>query len=318
MAEIKVQAHARIDKFYREKYNLSTYEICKKLNYSEQNLDIIKCDINNPKEKKDLYIKYRPLFDSFLYTERGKRIIGKTRTVLDYFKDVISGWTGEDLFVMALKKYNIDARIDNTDKARTILTPEKPTCKADIVAIVGEKQRPIELMQECAGFLTQKGYSETRVGKFDELKRTKGIYVNRDLLNNSYIVVDFATEDIIVHRRKHEKWDKVVDRYYLEDNNKKLRTMKLLWPELIVLLNQDITEAGGSFKVIDEVIEAQEVKQEKQEMEQPVSEKPPVEEKTIEQITPKEPQQSPSVEPQEKELEEEDDSGFSDPTFGWA
>lgn len=325
MGEIKIQAHERMDKLYQEKYKLSLVDVCKKLKYSEQNIEIVSCDQADGEAKKRLYLKYRPLFDAFCKTDVGKRIVGETRTVLDYFKDLIAGWTGEDLFLRALKKYKIDARADNTDKARQILMPNEPTCRADIITNINGNERHIELMQECCGYLSGSGYSENRRGKFDEMHRAGSVFVDRDLKSNKYIIIDFASEDVKFHRMMHEKWDKVVDRYYLEENGKKIREMKLLWPELIVVLSKSVTGDRPKFEMIDETakpvvkpkpVQAEQVQEKAVEKPKEVpSKKPnPV-------VTKPKPQPSPPPPPpppKEDESDGESDSGFDDPTYGWA
>lgn len=331
MAEIKIQAHERMDKLYREKYKLSLLDVCKKLGYSEQNIEIVACCPSDAEAKKKLYLKYRQLFDAFCKTDVGRKIVGETRTVLDYFKDLIAGWTGEDLFLRALKKYRIDARADNTDKARRILMPNEPTCRADIITNINGNERHIELMQECCGYLTGSNYSENRRGKFDEMHRSGSVFVDRDLKNNKYVIIDFASEDVKFHRMRHEKWDKIVDRYYLEENGKKLRDMKLLWPELIVVLAKVISDERSKFEMVDETVSNQPTKpvaSQTQVKDELVQKK--VVEKTKESVVrnPKpavaklkqQPPPPPPPPPAQKEEMQSDDSDveIDDPTYGWA
>lgn len=327
MGEIKIQAHERMDKLYQEKYKLSLLDVCKKLGYSEQNIEIVACSPSDVEAKKKLYLKYRPIFDAFCKTDVGKKIVGNTRTVLDYFKDLIAGWTGEDLFLRALKKYKIDARADNTDKARRILMPNEPTCRADIITNINGIERHVELMQECCGYLTGSNYSETRKGKFDEMHRSGSVFIDRDLKNNKYIIIDFSSEDVKFHRMKHDKWDKIVDRYYLEDNGKKLREMKLLWPELIVVLSKSVSNEKPNFEMVDETVNPQPVKtivnekpvqseQVNQYCIEKTKETPVNKPKPI--VTKPKPIPPPPPPKEEDDTNIDSNDGFEDPTYGWA
>jgi len=222
-------------------------DFCRKFGYYPLALKIMALDENDENKSKAIMAKDVELKNHYLkcakdpYTIRRK---GKNRSFTQYFKDVISGWVVEDLVIEMLKEQGIEVEHNGHDAQRRIEIGNDVTQEADIRIKVGKVVRKVELTNECNCFLTKHGFIEKRAPALIRLWDEKGIWIYRDLANGKYVLVDFATEPVKLHLRRHNNvqadWAKDVHRYVLAENGKKVRDDKLLAAEIISVVGCSI------------------------------------------------------------------------------
>ena len=207
--------------------------------------------IRNIKELKSFYSKaYKD--ECFM------RRCGKNRTVTSYCQYLITGWIMEDLTIEMFRRQGIEISHNGTDSIRKIEIDGSVTQNADCIIKVGGNSRKVELSNEFNFILGENGFIEKRAPALYSLWKEKGIWLYRDLINCKYVLIDFATENVKLHLRRHntvkDDWSKDVHRYILEKNWKKVRDERLLAPELISVVGCGIEgkEQPELSEVIDE------------------------------------------------------------------
>ena len=245
-------SHERWEEFLHTHYNRSLVSVAKELGYSEQNLDILGCDAKNVDQKKSVYKKYKKLFDSFLKDEWNKSLVDG-RNVLDYFKDLISSWIGEDLLVKALNEYGFTASLANADKDRVIKTERREvTGEPDIKVEYEGCTRYIELMDALSP-VERYGQFDLRLSKAKNQFARKTIFLLHGLADNKFILIDFMRDNVTVtynypNPRFGNKPCSVVK---FEDNNIKMQDMAILWEAIKDVLTNAKPEPPHCLKMVD-------------------------------------------------------------------
>lgn len=246
-------SHERWEEFLQTHYSRSLVSVAKALGYSEQNIDILECEKNDPLAKKTIYNKYKKLFDSFLKDEWNKALVDG-RNVLDYFKDLIASWVGEDLLVKALNEYGFMASLANADSDRVIKTQRaRVTGEPDIKIEFEGNTRYLELMDalspvECYGQF------DLRLSKAKNQYAKKTLFLLHGLADGKYILIDFMRDNITVkynfpNPRFGNKPCSVVN---LEENGIKMHPMSLFWESLKdIMLNTKPEPDGHYLKLVD-------------------------------------------------------------------
>lgn len=209
------------------------------MNLDETNVKAMKSAIARDSELKDLYLSYDK-------DKKAKSLRGENRSWTQYFKDLITGWVLEDLFLEMVKQQGIDIRHNGKDAQREISRNGDVSQNADFVITVGDVERHVELTSEFNCFLEKDGFIEKRAPALYHLWENKGIWLYRDIRRGKYVLTDFATEHIRLHLRSHNtsksNWDKDVHRYVLSENHKKERNDNLLIPEIITVVGCSIQD----------------------------------------------------------------------------
>ena len=207
----------------------------------------IQSALRGDNELKELYIKYDR-------DEKAKARKGSNRSWTHYFKDLITGWVVEDLSIEMFRRQGVNIEHNGNDKSRVIDIDDNVSQEPDCLVTVGNIRRKLELTNEFNNIVSEKGYIEKRSPAIYRLWKEKAIWIYRELMSGKYILIDFATEDVRVKLLRHEKWDKDVHRYVLEENRKRLRDDRLLVAELIAVVGCGIEgkEQPKLKEVIDE------------------------------------------------------------------
>ena len=252
MAETKIDAigkkerphprkctHQRWDEFLQTHYNRTLLSVAKELGYSEQNLDILGGDFTNIGEKKRIYKKHKKLFDDFLADERNKGLMDG-RQVYEYFKDLISGWIGEDLLIKALNEYGFTASLSNADSDRVIKTNYVGvTSEPDIKIEYEGNIRYLELMEALTP-VESYGQFDMRLSKAKNQFNRKNLFLLHGLADGKYLLIDFMRENITLtcnypNPRFGNKPCSVVN---FAENGIKMQDIALFWESLKdVMLN---------------------------------------------------------------------------------
>lgn len=245
--------HVRWEGFLQSHYNRSLLSVAQELGYSEQNLDLLRCDDADKEQKRNIYKKYQKLFDSFLHDEWNKELVDG-RNVLDYFKDLIASWVGEDLLVKALNEYGFSASLANADKDRVIKTARRSVSgEPDIKIEYNGNVRYLELMDALSP-VEKYGQFDLRLSKAKNQFNRGTLFMLHGLYDGKYVLIDFLRDNITVtynypNPRFGNKKCSVVR---FEENGIGMHEMAIFWESLkdIMETNVDI-KSDNWLKMVD-------------------------------------------------------------------
>lgn len=236
-------------------------DFCRKFGYYPLALKIMSLDETDEKKSKAIMAKDSELKNHYIKCSKDPQTVrrkGENRSFTQYFKDLITGWVVEDLVLEMLREQGVDIIHNGRDIARRIAIGNDVSTKADFVVRVGGVTRSIEITNEYNTFLENEGYIEKRAPALFNLWKDKGIWLFRDLRLGKYILIDFATEKVKLHLRRHNagrpNWSKDVHRYVLSENGKKIRDDRLLAAEIISVVGCGID--GKEQPELEEVIDS--------------------------------------------------------------
>lgn len=239
----------KVDEWLFAKSGCHIIDFCRKFGYYNLALKIMSLDESDEKKSKAIMAKDAELKALYIAASKDESTIarkGKNRSFTAYFKHVITGWVVEDLVMAMLKKQGIDIVNNGHDSNRRIAIGKDVTQDADFRITVGKNTRKIELTGEFNQILSQDGFIEKRAPALVHVWKEKGIWLYRDLMHGKYVLIDFATEKVKLHLRRHNNvlanWSKDVHRYVLSENGKKVRDDKLLAAELISVVGCSIKD----------------------------------------------------------------------------
>ena len=245
--------NVRWDEFLQAHYSRSLLSVAQELGYSEQNLDILGGDFTNLEEKKRIYKKHKKLFDDFLADDRNIGIMDG-RQIYEYFKDLISGWVGEDLLVKALNEYGFNASIANADKDRVIKTKhEGITGEPDIKIEYEGNVRYLELMDALSP-VEKYGQFDLRLAKAKNQFNRKNLFLLHGLADGKYVLIDFLRDNLTVtynlpNPRFGNKPCSVVK---MQENGIKMYEMSIFWESLRdIMLNTKPEPKHHYLKLVD-------------------------------------------------------------------
>ena len=245
--------HVRWDEFLQAHYSRSLLSVAQELGYSEQNLDILGGDFTNLEEKKRIYKKHKKLFDNFLADERNIGLMDG-RQVYEYFKDLISGWIGEDLLVKALNEYGFKASVANADKDRVIKTKhEGITGEPDIRIEYEGNVRYLELMDALSPVETF-GQFDLRRAKAENQYNRKNLFLLHGLGDGKYILIDFMRDNVTVtYNYPNPRYgNKPCSVVRLQENGIQMQGMALFWESLRdIMLNTKPEPKHHYLKLVD-------------------------------------------------------------------
>lgn len=248
----------KVDEWLFSKSGCHTIDFCRKFGYYPLAIKIMALDENNEKKSKAIMAKDSELKNHYIKCSNDPLSIrrkGDNRSWTQYFKDLITGWVIEDLVMEMLKEQGLDIIHNGHDAARQIAVGNNVSQAADFIVRVGDVSREVELTNEFNTFMEEKGFIEKRAPALFDLWKNRGVWVYRSLASGKYVLIDFATESVRLHLRRHNNilanWSKDVHRYILEENGKKAREDRLLAAELITVVGCSID--GKEQPSLDEV-----------------------------------------------------------------
>lgn len=250
--QIRKCSHERWEDFLQSHYKRSLLSVAKELGYSEQNLDLLGCDPKDKEAKKRVYQKHKHLFDSFLHDAWNMALVDG-RNVLDYFKDLISAWIGEDLLVKALNEYGFNASLSNADSDRVIKTERRIiTSEPDIKVEFEGNTRYLELMMALSP-VEKYGQIDLRLSKVKKQFNRKNLFLLYGLADAKFILIDFLRENVTVtcnfpNPRYGNKPSSILR---FADNNIKMHEVSLFWETLKGILLNTRPEPEHYLKMVD-------------------------------------------------------------------
>ena len=251
----------KVDEWLFAKSGCHIIDFCRKFGYSPLAVKIMSLDERDEKKSKAIMAKDSELKALYISAAKDELTIkrkGNNRSFTGYFKHVITGWVIEDLVMEMLKEQGIDIVHNGHDDNRKIVVGKDVTQDADFRITVGNVTRKIELTGEFNQILGKDGFIEKRAPALVKMWKDKGIWLYRDLMHGKYVLIDFATEKVKLHLRRHNNvfadWSKDVHRYVLDENGKKVRDDKLLAAEIISVVGCGID--GKEQPSIEEVVDS--------------------------------------------------------------
>ena len=180
------------DNFFRSNCDgKGIVDVAKFLGYSEENVMFLECQETDRDAKMAIFKKF-PNTIKYLNDPMTKSRIGENRTPLQYAKDLIAGWIGEDLFARNLMDNGIEIELNGADSDRRILPATKVSTKPDVSMRVGDGEwRECELMMEHIGFPSKEGIIVFRHYKFNSMVDKKCIFIDLDFSTGKYVIIDF-------------------------------------------------------------------------------------------------------------------------------
>lgn len=251
----------KVDEWLFSKSGCHIIDFCRKFGYYPLAIKIMALDENDEKKSKAIMAKDEELKAHYIKCSKDPHSIarkGNNRSWTHYFKDLITGWVVEDLVMEMLKEQGIEIEHNGHDAQRKIAIGKDVSQKADFMVRVGNVVRNVELTSEFNRLLEKNGFIEKRAPALINIWKSKGIWIYRDLVRGKYVLIDFATEKVKLHLRRHNNviadWSKDVHRYVLDENGKKVRDDKLLAAEIISVVGCSID--GKEQHNLEEVIDS--------------------------------------------------------------
>lgn len=251
----------KVDEWIFSKSGCHLIDFCRKFGYYQLALKIMSLDESDEKKSKAIMAKDSELKALYIAASKDKFTIvrkGNNRSFTSYFKQVITAWVVEDLVKEMLKEQGINIVSNGHDSNRKIAIGNNVSQDADFRITVGKNTRKVELTSEFNTILGDEGFIEKRAPALVRIWKDKGIWIYRDLLRGKYVLIDFATEKVKLHLRRHNNvisdWSKDVHRYVLDENGKKVRDDKLLAAEVITVVGCSIE--GKEQPKLEEVIDS--------------------------------------------------------------
>lgn len=237
----------KVGSWIKEKSGSNLQDFCKRFGYYSVAAKIMSLDENDERGTKIAISRDKELKDLYIACSKSPKAIsrkGDNRSWTQYFKDLITGWVLEDLTMEQFKRQGIDIRHNGMDSKRVIEVDGNVSQDADFIVTVGDVSRRVELTNEFNSILYEQGFIEKRAPALFNLWKNKGIWVFRDIDRGQYVLVDFGTENIVLHLRHHNNtskdWSKDVHRYVLSENGKKVRDERMLAAEIISVVGCSI------------------------------------------------------------------------------
>ena len=218
----------KVESWIYEKSGCKLQDFCRKFKYADLETKIMGLDEHDEKKTKLIVSKDSELKQLYLDCASSEKFIsrkGKNRSFTEYFKTLVTGWILEDITLAMFKRQGIEITHNGRDKKRKIKSVGEVSQDPDFIIKIGENERELELSCAFCNILKNEGFIEKRCPSLVNLWNRKALWLYRDIRRGKYVLVDFATERVTLHLRKHNTtcndWSKDVHRYILEENNKK-------------------------------------------------------------------------------------------------
>lgn len=170
------------EKFIRNYYHPE--ELMDDLGYSEEIKFLFNCG-----SERQLASEYPELFDMLSKQAHCR----DNRSIIDFAKNIISGWLIEDIILHFLKYQGLDIRLGGSDKNRSFCT--KPTTAADFIINIDGVDYPTELQAN-----TYDGYDYSTIllrdNKLINLMNRREHFLYVDMLTNTFVLFDMGNEQL--------------------------------------------------------------------------------------------------------------------------
>ncbi len=158
-------------------------DIAKSLNYSDDNIAILKGDETALKNQfPDTYNALK----SCLHNADG-------RSFMKYGQDLVASWIFEDYFFKSMKEQGLNISLSGADKNRKILSTKKVSSNSDYVITTSKGRISLELVNDYKNFWSREEKLHLRDFKYLQLQRKGSLMLAIQVSSSSmnYTLFDF-------------------------------------------------------------------------------------------------------------------------------
>lgn len=184
---MKSNIYLMLEKFF----DRDIIDIATELNYSDDNILILKADDSSLQDK---------------YPETYKNLISCThnrdnRSPIMYAQDLICSWIFEDYLLSELEKCGLKIELSGNDKERKILNSRKVSANSDYMVTINNKKAFIELANDYKGYWKRKKICDLRDDKFKHIQDMSAdtdfsLLLGIDFFNNMFFVIDVKNPNV--------------------------------------------------------------------------------------------------------------------------
>lgn len=203
---------SNIYKMLESFFNDSIENIAQKLNYSEENILILK---NKEVELKE---KYPETYSNLLSCKHNK----DCRSLMQYAQDLVCSWLYEDYLMSELSKNGLKVMLSGEDRERKILKNIKVNSNSDYMVTINEKTAFIELVNDYTGYWYKKGQCDLRDDKFIHIKNgikmaNFSFLLGIDFKNMQFFIININNAKNITYTNYHHAYHKPAYSINLKD-----------------------------------------------------------------------------------------------------
>ena len=160
-------------------------DLARNLGYAEHNILILQGDM------QALEARYPQTYANL----RSCRHHADNRSSLAYAQDLVASWLFEDYFVTTFSTDACMIRLAGADRERQLLPNSRVSTGSDYeVCDAAGHTRRMELMNDYQGFWARTGKMHLRDNKYNQLRRSRSLFVAIDTLGYRFTLLDFGQE----------------------------------------------------------------------------------------------------------------------------
>lgn len=114
------------------------------------------------------------------------------RTPLEYAQDLVASWLFEDYICEVLEQNGLNISKAGADKNREILSSQRVSASSDTMITYDGRSRLVEIMTDYGGYWAKNKVIDLRDSKFNELCRTKSIFLGISTTDKKFTLIDCA------------------------------------------------------------------------------------------------------------------------------
>lgn len=179
-------------------------------------------------------------------TEQGRKIRGKNRKWQEYCLDLVYGWILEDSFLHFLMKNGIKVSHNGSDAKREIITDGSITTSPDFIIEANGRKRNLELQVSMTNFETNNGVLEFRNDKLIRLRHHKSVFVQLDLVNDTYVLIDTYRDSIKSRVIYHSRFNKIAHDVFFDENGIEPKGISCLVGDLNRCCEVDVSQRSSA------------------------------------------------------------------------
>jgi hypothetical protein len=154
--------------------------IAREMDYSQSNILILEGNIHALKEQ------YPDVYSALITCTHNR----DARTPLEYAQDLVASWLFEDYICDILNENGLETSKAGADKERVILSSKKVSASSDTTITFGGHSRLVEIMTDYGGYWARNKVIDLRDSKFNELCKTKSIFLGFSTTDKKFILID--------------------------------------------------------------------------------------------------------------------------------
>lgn len=162
-------------------FEKSLEEIASQLNYSEENILILKG------KQDELRIKFPKIYENLVSCRHNR----DCRTEIQYAQDLVASWLFEDYIMQCFRDMGENITLHGKDCNRAILPGAAVSSTSDYLYEYDGKEIKIELMTDYKGYWKKQGKLDLRDDKFKKLSNEKSLLLAVSVASKTYYLIDF-------------------------------------------------------------------------------------------------------------------------------